>query len=454
MLSSEEVSRASLLQWQSESTGNASYLICSATESPQNFWAGTKFRSHLQFCSYAGILQQTPAPALKMTVEDTMSGLIATLTTALQSAASAFPDSDEQFLPPTEGISLLDIKNDLLLSYLQNLVFLVIIKLRNAHSEDGSSSNVFSDIVKKLAELRVYLERGVRPLESKLKYQIDKVVRAAEDADRRSAQKANTKQASKTPTTKELGGDVSDEFNSGSEDSDEDGHGNGATEDNLSAAPRPAALLRNMNGSKKDSTTSKSRSTSTGAYKPPRITPTAMPDPASRRDRDSASAATRKRKSQLLDEYIDEELSSAPRAQPSIGSNNTIVKHGRGAMSTRDREKERERTEYEERNFVRLPAESKAERRKAKLRGEGAGGRNLFGGEDWTGLGGLGDRINRSVAGKARGEGPSVLERRGKRMRDTQDGPRGDGVGIGESFEKKRRIMQHRAEKKTGRRKG
>ncbi|KIX99743.1 uncharacterized protein Z520_04379 [Fonsecaea multimorphosa CBS 102226] len=390
-----------------------------------------------------------------MTVEDNTGSMLSTLTTALQSAAAAFPEAEQQLLPPAEGISLLDIKNDLLLSYIQNLAFLVIIKLRNGYTED-SSADLVSEVTKHLVELRVYLERGVRPLESKLKYQIDKVVRAAEEADRRTAQRTAAGQVSKNPSIKKTSnrdGSVSDEFESGSEESSEDDAvENNHTEGDMSVGPRPAALLRNMDTRKKDEQTVKSRSTATGAYKPPRITPTAMPEPASQRDRD---APVRKRKSQLLDEYIDEELSTAPRAQPSIGSNNTILKHGRGAMSSKERDKERARIDYEERNFVRLPAESKAERRKARQRGE-MDKRDLFGGEDWTGLGGLGDRIHRSVAGRARGEGSNVLERREKRRRDTQDGPRGDGsggVGIGDSFEKRRRIMQQRADKKA-RRKG
>ena len=385
-----------------------------------------------------------------MTVDESTKDLLATLTSALQSASSVFPETEEQLIPPADGISLLDVKNDLLLSYLQNLVFLMIIKLRHGHLEN-SSGDVFLEVVKKLVDLRVYLERGVRPLEGKLKYQIDKVVRAAEEADRRTTQKAIAEKELKKPTTKELAGDVSDEHESGSDESEEeDTHMTRTSDAHASAAPRPAALLRNTESLRKDPTTAKSRSASTGAYKPPRITPTVMPELSSKRDRDGPA---RKRKSQLLDEYIDEELSTAPRAQPSIGANNTIVKHGRGVMSTRDREKEREKADYEERNFVRLPTESKAEKRKARLRGETGGRRDIFGGEDWTGLGGLGDRINRTVAGKARGEGPGVLERRQKRGRDTQDGPRGNGVGIGETFEKRRKTLQQRADKKS-RRKG
>lgn len=90
---------------------------------------------------------------------------------------------------------------------------------------------------------------------------------------------------------------------------------------------------------------------------------------------------------------------------------------------------------------------SKAEKKKEKAR-RGRESRDMYGGEDWTGLGGLGDRVSRSVAGGSRG---GVLERREKRKRETGDGPRGDGVGIGESFEKRRRVLKGREGKRRGR---
>jgi U3 small nucleolar ribonucleoprotein protein LCP5 len=399
-----------------------------------------------------------------MAIDDSTVGLLSTLTSALESATSSLPS--DQFLPPSEGISLLDVKNDLLLAYLQNLIFLIIIRLRNG-TDDENTSTVHDEAVKKLVELRVYLERGVRPLEGKLKYQIDKVVRAAEEAERRSSQKTSTEQKPMKKSTRTLtngNGDASDisvsgtdESESESDDDDDDNDIGTTAALSLSVGPNPAALLRNTKPSKGDtSTTNKpGRDTSTAVYKPPRITPTAMPEPTRLRANDGGGPA-RKRRSHLLDEYIDEELSSAPRAQHSIGSTSTMTEHGRKSISAREAEKQRERTDYEERNFTRLPGESKAERRKAKQRGEKDGGRDMFGGEDWTGLGGLGDRVSKSVAGRAGGGG--LMERREKRRRETVDSPRGDGrdgggMGIGESFEKRRRTMQHRADKKT-RRKG
>jgi len=382
-----------------------------------------------------------------MAIDNTSAGLLSNLTSALDSARLAIPTDTSA---NSDGISLLDVKNDLLLSYLQNLAFLVVIRLRHASDDDS----IRNEVIKKLVEVRVYLERGVRPLEGKLKYQIDKVVRAADEAARREATQRNSGSSKKKPAAST--NEESDTPGSEDEESDIDEDSANQAVHEPSVGPRAAALLRNASIPLKKDTSNKSRDddlSGTGVYKPPRINPTTMPETSSHRDRDEKPA--RKRRSQLLDEYIDEEISSAPQSQPSIGSGGTILQQGRGAMSSRDREKERERTEYEERNFTRLPALSKAERKKEKAKSQ-RDSREIFGGEDWTGLGGLGDRINRTVAsGRGRNEG--VFERRDKRKRDTVDGPRGDGtmggVGIGETFEKRRKILQQRAAKKA-RRKG
>jgi U3 small nucleolar ribonucleoprotein protein LCP5 len=110
---------------------------------------------------------------------------------SLPALLSALLPDETAILPPKEGISLLDVKNELLLSYLQNLVFLIVLKLRSQLVSLASEKqnkdeplDIHDEVVKKLVELRVYLEKGVRPLEGRLKYQIDKVIRAADDAAR------------------------------------------------------------------------------------------------------------------------------------------------------------------------------------------------------------------------------------------------------------------------------
>jgi U3 small nucleolar ribonucleoprotein protein LCP5 len=363
-----------------------------------------------------------------MTVaNDTLPALLNSLTESLTIAESALTSDAHDFLPPHDGISLLDVKNDLLLSYLQNLAFLILFKLRNGNDDaQESSGNMHGSVVEKLIELRIYLERGVRPIEQRLKYTIDQYLQAAENQSRT--------RSARTSTGHLRDADAPDESDSES-DADSVAPPNQSHDDGASHAPRLTAIaFQKSNGKMSQS----SVTNTSGVYKPPRITPTAMPSA----DPDARSSVPRNRRSALMNEYVSSELSSAPQAVPSIGSNRTITDGGRSGLSARERERQRERTEYEELNFTRLPGESKAEKRKRKARGEER--RDMFGGEDWTGLGGLGDRIERSVAG---GKGEGVLKRREKR-RATEDAPRSDGLQIGDSFEKRRKVLAGRAERK------
>jgi U3 small nucleolar ribonucleoprotein protein LCP5 len=369
--------------------------------------------------------------------DNPVTALLSTLADSLKSATASLPSDHDLVQPPTDGISLLDTKNALLLSYIHNLVFLIILKLRQA-AEGGQDAIVPLDavVVKKLVELRVYMERGVRPLEGRLKYQIEKVLRAADDAKRAATAKPDS--GARRSNTAKVNGVNQDD--SDASDTDMSASPQPAKPSDLSYRPNPAALLRRAQPSESIQTSNPRPS---ATYKPPRITPTSMPTVNTSRDN---NPSRRQRKSHLLDEYVSSELSSAPLAEPSIGSNRTILDRGRGSLSARQREKERERTEYEERNLTRLPGESRAEKRKARMKG-GREARHMYGGEQWVELGELGDRVAKSV-GKRRDGGGGVLERREKRRRN--DAPeRGGGVSIGEVFEKRRRVMEGRAEKKA-----
>lgn len=383
--------------------------------------------------------------------------LLTTLTDSLISASSSFPASWDSLLPPVDGISLLDTKNDLLLSYLQHLVFLIILRLRNlsgVKEAEGSVPTIGGQAVQQLTEIRAYLEKGVRPLEGRLKYQIEKVLRAAEDAERKQEARApKGRSATSTKARTKGASPEADESDSESADSEEENpsatSGAHAELDDLSHRPNPTALLTKTHHSSVSNTKPHPTNRSSTAYHPPRITPTSMPPSQPHALKDKPS------KSHLLDEYIHTEHTSTPTTLPSIGSNSTILQRGRSALSSRDRNKEHERTEYEERNFARLPRESKAERRKMRDKGLG-GGRERYGGEDWGGLGeGRGEWVERAVGGRkgASGRG-GVLERREKRRREDGDAAlrvnRSStvGMGIGDSFEKRRKILQARAERK------
>lgn len=408
-------------------------------------------------CSSDFLIDATKS-TLKMAAAVSLPGLLTILTDSLTSATSSFPTPSNSLVPPVDGISLVDTKNDLLLSYIQNLVFLIILRLREAsdgRTFDSDLRTIGNAAVEKLVEARAYLEKGVRPLEGRLKYQIEKVLRAAEDAERANTQSAMAGKGRNKKITNGIKSTIQD---SDASDSDSDSGGSRDTTtspeaqrmtDDLSYRPNPTALLPKPDNFEHPKCSSTAGSS---AYKPPRITPTSMPDlPSTTNANTNARSDRRNRKSYLLDEYVSTELSSAPAAEPSIGSNSTILGRGRGALSMRDRDRERERTEYEERNFSRLPKESKSERRKSRASG-GGGRRDEFGGEDWTGLGDIGDRVARSV-GRGSGSGREgkggVLERREKRRRDGDNiGVSGRGPAIGETFEKRRKILEDRAERK------
>ncbi|MCJ1381404.1 hypothetical protein MMC17_004514 [Xylographa soralifera] len=367
----------------------------------------------------------------------TLETLLSSLTTSLNSATASLPEASD-IAPPSDGISLLDTKNELLLSYLQNLVFLIVLKLRdvsNSSGEHGNQGNsvgesdsIRDEVVKKLVELRVYLEKGAKPLEGRLRYQIDKVVRAAEDEDAKEAASAmlksqNTNGAAAGARTinghHSNGGrkdDVSDDSDVSHSDEEEDAQP-ATTVDPLAYRPNPSALTL---PSRPEARTSTSRSD--GIYRPPRITPTSLPTTTPR----NTTTSKRPSKSATLDEFVATELSTAPIAEPSIGS--TIIDRGRRSKSAKEREAEKERRGYEESNYLRLPTEGK--KGKGRGRKDGMG----YGGEEWRGLGEGAERV---VGLTRKGRGGSVLERSRKRPRD--DGGGGGEVRMGERFEKRRK---------------
>jgi U3 small nucleolar ribonucleoprotein protein LCP5 len=71
----------------------------------------------------------------------------------------------------SKGISFLETKNQLMLSYLMNLTYVMLRKT-------SGLSLAGEDAIKRLVEIRTVMER-MRPIEKKLQYQIDKIIRNA-----------------------------------------------------------------------------------------------------------------------------------------------------------------------------------------------------------------------------------------------------------------------------------
>lgn len=360
---------------------------------------------------------------MTLTAMATLADALTSFTAATSSAIEGLP-ANESLLPPENGITLLDAKNELFLSYLQSLALRNLNVIRSL--KDGASSEdvqVLSDeLTKKLVEHRVYLERGVRPLEQRIKYQVDKVVKAADDEERSVAQKAKSAASSNGHrNVKEEASDASDADEDASEASA------GAEIDDLAFRPNPAAF--GLDRPTKADDTRRTKSKADGVYRPPRISATSMPTTETRERRDRGPG-----RSSVMDEYVSNEMSTAPLAEPSIGS--TITAGGRRTKNAKDLVKEQERREYEETNLVRLPQESKKDRQAREGRSKGT-----FGGEEWRGIG---DSVSR-IGDLTRKKGKDSLLDKSRKRRAVQDGPRDSGIGG--AFEIKKRRM----DKKTRR---
>ncbi|QIW98213.1 hypothetical protein AMS68_003731 [Peltaster fructicola] len=324
--------------------------------------------------------------------------LLTDLATSCNAALQALP-TDDSYQVPDDGISLLDVKNEIFISYLQGLALrnlLVVRSIKEGKSFD-EVQDINTELTKKLAEQRLYLERGVRPLEQRIKYQVDKVVKAANDEVEQAAKKE------KFEITKQ----------NGSEESEED-----EELDELAYRPNPAAFAAAETG--EDNAARRAKSKEDGVYRPPRVSATAMPnfDQKERRKRPDRSTT--------VDEYISNELSTAPVAQPSIGS--TITGSGRGVKNARAMAEEAARREYEETHLVRLSRDLKKEKaQRARERGG-------FGGEEWRGIGENLDRITDLTRNKSK---VSALDKSRKR-RAVEDGPRNDGIGGAFDVKRKR----------------
>lgn len=302
--------------------------------------------------------------------------LLDSVSASLKSSANSLPRKEE-LLDTSNGISLLSLKSHLLLSYLQHITFYVLLKLRGEDTVDGE----YKDVVENLIDLRVYLERGVKPLEAKLKYQIDKVIRAADRADREGQMK-------------DLGTDA---------------------QDALAYRPNPQALVNDKEGDE--------IAENDGLYRPPRIS-SVLPA--------QESKARRKAPNNTLREFVDAELSAAPIAEPSIGSNIVSTGSGGGIQSRKLRDEEAAKTRYEEENYTRLASEG-GKKKKGKRMDD------IYGGEDFRVL-------DEELYDFRSGTNESLVERSRKRNgEETQpEGP----SDLGQKFKKRRKALAKRQKRR------
>ncbi|KAG5674300.1 hypothetical protein PVAND_004278 [Polypedilum vanderplanki] len=232
------------------------------------------------------------------------------------------------------GLSFLEVKYHMLLNYLINLTYIVLRKCSGQRIEKDPS-------IDRLIEIRTILEK-IRPIDHKLRYQIDKLVKTAitgtSSANDPLKFKAN-------PSNLISQFDESD--TSGSENDDEDNE---------------QRKLKKKKKSMEDDGNEEF-----AKYVPPKITPMPYEDDESNAKKQRERARKRAINSALIDEWKEEFLDTPVEIMGSSRAQQTISKEM----------KERER--YEEENFVRLPMKKAERERQRRLYTLGSLGDELTG---------------------------------------------------------------------------
>ncbi|ANZ76246.1 BA75_02004T0 [Komagataella pastoris] len=289
-----------------------------------------------------------------------------------------------------EGVSLLDLKNSAIASYVNSLILIILsnIERMKLNGEDEEFNSQRESIVKNSIVQRVTLDKGVKGLEKRLQYQIEKMVRAYSrmEQDEKDLKEKQTQHLDEDGETKE-------EVDDAEEEEEE--------EEGMSYRPNPSAMLEKL----KSNTAKPSSSGSSDKYRPPRIAAVAPPSSEAKQER----SKTKHKKLQSMEEYL-QETNEAPMLTESVGSN--IMGQGRGGVKTsRERDREEEIREYEETNFTRLPTsvteKSKKQKRSHRL--------NTFAGEDWSFFGKDRDEDMKKSARKNKSTAPSAWEKAKRR---------------------------------------
>ncbi|CAD6907742.1 unnamed protein product [Tilletia controversa] len=266
-----------------------------------------------------------------------------------------------------DGIPLLSLKNDVLLSYLHHLVLLTAHRLRG----NSLTSQPGSTLVENLVRLRLVLEK-TRPLESKMRYQIDKAIKAADEEERGVS-------SSRPRRVKQGGADEDDEEEDEDDDDDE--------VDPLAFRPNPSALMaaskrassssqpsaqRKPDRNNKASKTSRAQETNNnnedeedvrgGVYRPPKLAPVPYDPDSLSRKRSEAGSEDRlppgRRNTALLAD-LSLGLSSNPYELSSAGLGGAGRNSASSAQASVRAKALRRMEEYEEENFTRLVMKKK-----------------------------------------------------------------------------------------------
>lgn len=97
----------------------------------------------------------------------------ATVSTSLHKAIHQYT-TNKEYDARTDGLDYLQVKNGIMISYLVDLTMLLRCRL-NADDETESNKETADQCIKRLQEMKAALEK-MRPLEKRMRYQIDKLL--------------------------------------------------------------------------------------------------------------------------------------------------------------------------------------------------------------------------------------------------------------------------------------
>jgi len=206
----------------------------------------------------------------------------------------------------SKGISFLEMKNSLLLRYISNLTYLM---LRKCHGKGIEGEPA----IERLVKLRTVMEK-VRPIDQKLRYQVDKLVSIAES-------------------------------------------GQVGENDPLRFRPNPDNLVTKGDGSDDDSDSDDEKSDAVQKYVIPKNVPQHFDGDKTTEEIEQEEKNARKKHN--LSKSLIEDLKRQHLDTPEEVHHHTDVKKSKFI------EEERERTRYEEDNFIRLPV-TKADGKKRR----------------------------------------------------------------------------------------
>ncbi|XP_002975382.2 neuroguidin [Selaginella moellendorffii] len=250
-----------------------------------------------------------------------------------------------------DGIGYLEVKHLLLSSYCQHLVFLILLRA------EGKCDLSEHPVIQRLAEIRLFLEK-IRPIDKKLQYQIDKLLKQATAP-------------------------ASDQYLA-------------AEKDDLKYRPNPDLLVSKIEEDMEGNG---------GVYKPPKIAPTAMDEKESAKDKRTRQRAEREEqrrasRSSYIKSMVDDLEGRPEEIQHSLGAESKQFQREMARLDARAKQ--------EEDMFTRVPLSKVERKRLTRLK------------RSRNGLQGLMDDFTDDVAGLAFTEDDGDQPSRSKKLKKSK----------------------------------